>query len=592
MIDLTDVGLGREIDAALEFRRKHTQQTRQIEERFAGNWFSTQWTTEPTPENAIFSYVAYMLPALCYSNPQVKVKPRRVYSQKEIADSMSAAFDSWLLIKDLVGELQAVCRDMLMGWGVMMVGMEDAAVGERPQRLDAANAMHPFGQHISRHKFFLDPACKKAGDARIQGHQYLVDRAALQANPRFDSTLVAGLASVNPPDEALTDQEKVLKSPNIGDRDMVELVDVWIRDGNRICTLASTSDGNGRRLVRPVQPYQGPAEGPYTVFGCYSVADDPYPMGPLQPIMEQLEEVNAHIRATSDEAASFKNITLVEAAAGDVLAALKNGLPNGVYPVKGLANNVVQVATGQIHPQRLEHINLMRDRVDRTLGLGDNQRGQLADVTASESQIVQANVDIRKEYLKSQFGKGVREVLRKAGWYMFHSPLVVMTVQKQDPWGGAQQEGTFFGGVQPGQEAISWDDFEVVITPDSMSHTDDQVAQQRWLQLIQLIPSLVQMMMTMPMVNVRWVVDQYGETWNQNNLSEILFSTQMMQAFAQDPRMFGNGQPMQVPGMAGPGMPGAPAPGPGGGGAIPQQPAAAGTRRPPNKLPGTMVGAA
>lgn len=555
---LTPEGLAREVSLAERFMRKHLDKVKDLEQRFVGNWFSTDWSGDPTPENLVFGFLAHMLPELCYAKPACRIRPKRVYSHAEIADAVSAALATWFEEIDFLHELQDCVRDALTGWGVGMVGMEDRDHGDRQPRLDAAHAMRPFFQHLDRGKFFMDPRAKKPKDARFMGHRYKCDLDDLPMYEQFDPAAVDSLVASRDGDTgnsptAGESRDSTVKPPEVGDRNEVTLVDVWVRDNNTICTLAWSGDSPAPIFVRQPTPYDGPPDGPYVVFGFYSVFNDPYPMGPLQPVMEQIEELQAHVTAASDEASTFKNITLVDAANPDATNAVQNGKNGYVYPIKGLnANTIVSHVTGQVHPQRMEHIFALRDRVDRVCGLGDNQRGRITNATASESQIVQSNVDLRIEYLRGRIERGVWEILRKVVHYLFYSPLAVMPVERANAQVGGKDEGTYYGGQQPGQENIDWVDFYLEIIPASMNRADDQQLQQTWVECITMATQVAQGMASMPFINWRYMFDQWGETWNQKHLSDVIFNPAALTAFAQDPRLYGMGMPMPVPANAGP----------------------------------------
>lgn len=581
MLKLDADSLVREVNAARTFRHKHLLLARELEERYVGNWYSTDWNCEATPENAIFSFLAAMLPELIHTHPACKITPARVWSHKDIADFLQMGVESWFRENSqFTEELKDAVRDMVIAWGVVMIGMEDRAHGDRRPRLDAQHAMRPFVQHIPRHRYLMDPRAKKQGDTRWEGHEYDVDADDLATYDYFDPAAIEKLMGMagDPTDGERRDTGR--KAPEVGQRDQVRLVDLWIRDTNQIVTLAEAVGGDSAVpvLVRPPTDFQGAPGGPYVVFGFYSVPNDPYPMGPLQAAMENIEEVNAHARAASDEAAEFKNITLVDAAATDVLAVVADG-KSGVYPIKGLSGKApINLPIGQIHPQRLEHIGVLRDRLDRNLGLGDNQRGRITNSTASESQIVQANVDLRISYMRGRVELATHDVLRKVIDRMFYSPLVVMPVQKIDPATGQADEGTFYGGPQPGQEGVDWIDFYLDITPQSMSIADDQVLQQLWVQCFQLAAQAAQGMQAMPYINWRFIFNEWGETWNQKRLADVVFNPAAMAAFAQNPRMFGMGQPVPVPGDVSPEIPA-------NGLGLPALPPTAGTQRPPSGSP-------
>lgn len=116
----------------------------------------------------------------------------------------------------------------------------------------------------------------------------------------------------------------------------------------------------------------------------------------------------------------------------------------------------------------------------------------------------------------------------------------------------APKEGLFVGGIQPGQESIDWTGFTVDILPESMSQTDNQVLQAHAMQMIQVAPEIIQMKMTMPGLNVDYIINQLGEAWNIKNLSKMIFNEQGLQKqMAQQQMQAQQPQPGQPPGPGG-----------------------------------------
>lgn len=550
MLSLDPNDLIKEVTKAEEYRRKHTARTRSIVNRFLGNWYRTDYVSDPTPENTVFAYVAFMLPELWYANPSCRVTAKRVIQYKDVADAMEMALRTWLSETDFTDEGQDVVRDALMGYGVMQVGVEPRDfVGERRQ---ASDALKPFSARLSPEQLVMDPKCESPLGARFLGHSYWMDLDQLQADPQmWDPEEVAKLESTSV-DTELDKYERALRPGSTPDRHRVNLVDLWIPEQNKLVTLARM--GETTNIVLRSVDYWGPPEGPYEVYGFYRVPGDPYPMSPLQPIMEQLEELWAHQAQASDEARSFKRFLLVEAANIEGQKAVMNAQSGEVHTVKGLTNNFLEVEMGGSPTGRLEHIMTLRERADRTIGMSDAQRGRVQGKTATETDIVQGNVDTRTSYMRQRVQRHTERVLRRVAWYMFFDPAVVMPVTQTDPMSGTTSEGTFLGGPQPGQEDIDWVDFNLSIDPQSMQHSDDAQIQARASELIQLMQGLAPAIQQVPWVNWRYLINMFGESFNQKELSKILINQAAMQQFGQVDAAFGMGGPQQLPPGADPGF--------------------------------------
>jgi hypothetical protein len=588
MLDLDPDKLAEEITRAEEFRRKHTIKTASIAARLMGNWFRVDLASAPTPENTVFAYVAYMLPELWYANPDCRIKAKRPLQHGQIAEAMEMGVRGWLTETDFTDEGQQVIRDALIGYGFMQVGIEprdfpgDATqqtfktAAPQPQDLDDSayddgipdppqpsnppaplgqQALKPFAIRLPTDTLIMDPRCETPLKARYIGHSYWMDIDELRAKPDvYDPKGVDKLAE-SPRDTA--DENKMERAAYYGpsaDRHRVNLVDLYVPEHNKLVTLARNYQAINT-ILRSVD-YWGPPEGPYEVFGFYTVPGDPYPLSPLQPIMEQLEEMWTHQAQASEEAASYKRFVIVESANVEAQRAIEEVKSGGLAKVKGLTGQFLEVEMGGSPTGRLEHIAMLRDRADRTIGLSDAQRGRVQGKTATETDIVQGNVDTRTSFLRTRVQRHTTRVLRRVCWYMFYDPAVVMPVSSTDPMTGQVMEGTFLGGIQPGQEGIGWLDFNLDIEPNSMQHADDAMIQQRALELMQVAQQVGQGLVMMPQVNWRYIVNMFGESFNQKDLFALLFNPAAMQP--QMPMLPGGVNPELV--QQGLGMPGGPGP--------------------------------
>lgn len=561
MLDTADPDvMAEEVRRAEEFRRKHTARGREIARRYMGNWYRVDTITEPTPENVVAGYVTFMLPELSFLAPKVRVRARRPVTHRQIAEWMEMGLSSWLDQVDWTEEHQDAVRDMLLNFGVIMVGIEP-----RDSGFDAdgvayqSEALRPFAHRLPNDHYFVDPRGETVRGARFQGHVYWLDLETLQNNPdQYDPAGVAQLTSDDSDGQEQNSDgwnERAMSLGLSGPRKRVALCDIWVPETGELITLAKAGRDTTNILLRRI-PYQGPKTGPYEVLGAYRVPGDPYPMSPLQFVMEQFEELQLHVQATSEAAETYKRFVIVDAAQTD-LATVVQGAQNGaVCTVRGFsAGQMQEVEMGGPNPQQMQYVVSIRDRFDRVLGMGDAQRGRAANTTAREAMIVQSNVDGRTEYLKARVNDSGKRVLAKVGWYLFDNPLVVMPVSTVDPMTGQAWEGLFLGGTQPGQENLDWDgDFILEIEADSMGRPDSAQDIANAQLLFQIGPQAVQLMTEMPGLNVRWMLQELGDAMGYRNLPDLLINQQMLTMLGQlAAQQAAWGGQQQQPGM--PGLP-------------------------------------
>lgn len=559
MLSLDPNTLAEEVRHAEEFRRKHTLRSRAIVQRFIGNWYRVDHIISATPENSVFAYVAFMLPNLWFNDASCRVQARRPQTHGAIAEAIESAIRCWQDETPFTEEGQAVIRDAMMGFGAFQVGIEPRDFpGDRMQEHGPgqqelvtpamglpSSANRPFAVRLSPEQLIIDPLCESPDHARFIGHAYSKDLQQVQDEAlqgMWDADAVAKLTSV-PRDVDETRLEKALLPGQTADRTRVSLVDLWIPERAMILTLARHNDATN--FVLRATSYWGPPEGPYEIYGFYPVPGDPYPLSPLQPIMEQLEEMWSHQRQASSDAELYKRFIIVEESNVGLRTAIADAKSGGVYGVRGLTD-YREIEMGGTPEGRLAHIEALRERADRTIGNSDAQRGLLQGKTATENTIVQGNVDTRTSFLRQRVTRSTEKVLRRVAWYFFFDDTIVMPVTVTDPFSGQVREGTFLGGIQPGQEGVQWVDFNLSIEPTSMAHTDDTQMQQRGQLMLQLAQEVGTMLVQMPYANWRLVTNTIGKGIGMPDLFDTLFSQPAIQQFMQIPAMFGYADPGSV----------------------------------------------
>jgi len=558
--------MSQEVQRAEEFRKKHTARTREIIDRYKGNWYREDYQGEATPENLVANYVTFMLPELSFTIPPITVKAMRPVSHKAIADFMTMGMRSWLGgNRSWVLDHRDVVRDLLMGFGCMKVGMEPRdSYNEVGQAYSDGGRLTPFACRVPPDHLILDPRCEAPQYARFLGDSYWRDLDSILENqerwnpdePDAMEKLESWAESDGTSQDAMSSRERAVKFGPSGPRKRVMLVDLWVPETGELLTLAKSDSQTTSDVVLRREQYEGPKSGPYQVFGCYSVPGDPYPIGPLQFAMEQFEEMQSQINSVSEASANYKRFVIVDAAAVDAQNAVATAKNGSVVAIRGASGaGINQVEMGGAHSEQLTYVAALRERFDRVMGVSDAQRGVAAGKTATEAGIVEKNVDARTDWIRQCVVLGTNGVLEKVGWYLFYNPTVVLEVSHTDDVTGQTTEGLFLGGPQPGQDA-DWMSFNLDISSDALSRPDQAGDLAKAMQLFTLAPQAMQLLTQMPMLNVRWLLNQIGEAMDIENLADLLINQQVllqMGQTAQQQAMFGGmGQPGQLPGNLNP----------------------------------------
>lgn len=541
MLDISPSNMRTEIETAIKLRRRHTNLTNELIQRYAGQHYREDWTPEmPSHENHEFELVVNTIPAVIARNPKVKITSRRPVSQRELAEGMTHGMNRWIKDVHLKDKLIPIVHDSLFNFGVAITLLETAP-GYDGQDMPP---LRPALKHLRPTRFFMDPQCDGPMTARYKGHLIIRDREDLlkaktpDGRPKYNREAIEALTAPDSHNEML-DDPMFRDMELLVDRGQVVYAEVFVPEHGAILTIGFGGGADKKQkavyLRKPRRIYGDP-RGPYTMFGYYIVPGQVYPLPPLAVTAAAVEEVNAHAEQVSRQADTARNLVLVNANNPAMVDAVKNFEDGTVAAVPGFnPQDYAQISLGGPLPTQIDYIQYLRERIDRRSGLTDIQRGNVTgEATATEAKLAAAASSGRVRWMQERVREGVCEVLEKAAWLMFNSDSVVFPLKIEDTerllFTGLDQaaiganpfrlepstvkEGVFYGGVQPGQEDANFADLELEIEPYSMEEVNEVVLQKRMQDAFTLITNAAPMIMQIPFVNWPALLDDYFQVLN------------------------------------------------------------------------------
>jgi hypothetical protein len=432
---------------------------------------------------------------------------------------------------------------MLFTYGVALTVSEP-----RPEvrKTDGKEPYLPRVYRISPERFFMDPAATNIEDARFMGHCYAIDKndliARAEQDKSYDLDAILSIPSGTDLDEVRDDNGR-----DIEDRKELAVYEVWVPEADQslaeeideivgpgmvngtIYTFvkgrskASKYDGYIRRPI----PYFGPRQGPYTVFGVYTVPDDPYPLSPLMAIQSQVEDLNAHLTSVRSSAAAYKRLVMVDARNAKLAQDIKDRPHDYIVLSESLdKDKVVNLEVGGITQQQVQYSQIAQDRLDRVSGIHDAMRGNISgSATATEVAVAESSATMRMAHLKRQFQESVDDLARSVLWYMWHDDRVAFPLGREGAESLLEADPKFTGGVRmPG-----WEDLEVAVDAYSMERVSEALVQKRAMELLQITTSVAQGMMSMPFIKWREILSVVGDALNMPHLADMIDQNAMMQ---------------------------------------------------------------
>ena len=547
MLKLDLHSMMREVEAAEDFRDQHLSEWRRLIERFHGPAYRAIDTHEDDPENFVHEYVALLLPRIVHDSPKVRVKSARPVSQSMTAGLLQVGVNRWCKMTKVRNTLERIATDMLLGYGVGMV-VNEPRKGYR--EIDGAEPFLPRLYRISPDRFFIDPAATNIEDTRYMGHCCVIDRDDLLAQAEredgWDEEVINRVADNSGVDEVregysgkreIPDRKEMVVYevfvPEVRDEDIEEIdgaLGAQVFSGT-IYTMIKGQSADGKKsdagFARKPRPYYGPRTGPYTVFGVYTVPDDPYPLSPILALVPQMDDVNHHLRSMRYSASAYKRLIAVDSRNAKLAQDIRDKddlyvvLADGIDPTQ-----VVPIEIGGITPQQVQYSAMAQDRLDRVSGIHDAMRGNITgQPTATEVSVAESASGMRMAHLKRQFQECVNEVMRNVAWFMFHDRKVVFPLGDDGVAVMGEPEPIFSASAMVGV----FDDLDIDIEAMSMERVSDMVLQKRSLEMLQLIGTLSQQVMVSP--HVRWneVMSMVGDAMNIPNLADLIDQQKVMQ---------------------------------------------------------------
>lgn len=511
-----EISLYEEIRAAEEERDDHLRHFESMVMRSHGRAYRnpTSLSNSRTLENHYHEYVSLMLPRLVLDNPRVRVTSRdksAMASMGDISDTeaLSHSLNRWVQDCQFDKTLTDYATDGFYAWGCAYV-YQERYPGRVPEQAreglaDDEDVMRPKVITLDPTNVFWDPFAQKRDAIRYYGHCYTRDREDLLEEASRDPDLGWRPEAIRAASEAVYDNENL----STVSRDEIRVYEVWVpeqvaddevseADGfnGTLYTLAAQSDEEGTAcgvFLRDPQPWFGPKEGPYVIWGVYPVPNDTYWLSPLMAVEDQVTSLNDFTNAFVDGARKAKKGVAVNAVEPEVADAIKNFEDQGVFTMQtgnlSMREAVVPLEVGGPHSELMLYMNAERQRLERVSGITDVQRGQVGSGgTATEVSIADSASTIRVEFVRKQFYRGVREILRRVAWYMREDPRSRYPVTREVAEMLGQEPGTVW--YAPPTDDVPFEAYEFEIDAFSMNRANEGLYQRRVLEFMQMYVQL------------------------------------------------------------------------------------------------------
>lgn len=484
-------------------------------------------------ENHFFEWVSLVLPQTLFQNPKLTVSSKRSRVAKWDAVAMESGLNRWVRDTDYKRHLERVGVDWCFVFGVSMVTVEKYGDFEDPKH-------RPRMIHLDPEQFGMDCLARAPETSRFMFHKCVDDKEALKrraaSEKGWDQKAVEALATMQ--DLQGVGRPKVEGAPN---RNEVTYWEVWVPELNedddeeyhgKILTVGVTDSGTKSAFLREARPYYGPAWGPYTVWGAYTVPRSAWPMGPLQAHEGHVRELNLHAQANSLSAARRKTIFVYDETDKEAAAKILKAEDGAGVGIVGLQKDskMETFQTPGVTEDALLYEQYKRGSLERISGLNDRAKGETAGgATATADAIAARGATARMGWLEQKLYEAAKRELRTVAWYYWHDDQIEdeLTPEALAQLGLPPDAPVAFKGGNEGP----FDDLELEIEPYSMQRTDEAGMQARAMQMFQLLTGIAPIIPQTPWIDWETLFDKFGKVMNWPELAEIV-DTQMAAAVA------------------------------------------------------------
>jgi len=384
------------------------------------------------PMNQMYLAVATLVPLLVNQNPKNWVRTRS-------GELRPFCTDFELALNHLDKEIDFAAT-LLEGVVASMFGPAIFRTGLCPtgNEYPVGGYMHDPGQvfcdYISLADYVVDPDAKKREQAMFEGHYYELPTDFVRRSGMFEN--VGSLDMGGTPKQMGTQDTRELSGKVSQERvvDMTTLIDLWIPPSNPwggqvgvIITLEGSSYNN--TPVRVVE-WDGPEEGPFDILGYHPVPDNIIDLPPSY-VWQALDDLlNAMARKTKRQADRQKTVVTYDGAAEEDAKSVQNAFDGEMVKVHNV-DRLREINLGGVNENSYAYQQGLRQDFSRLAGNLDQLGGIGSDAaTATEFAGIQANADVRINYMAGRVENLVRSIQRKKAWFLWNDPMMDQELAK------------------------------------------------------------------------------------------------------------------------------------------------------------------
>lgn len=561
-IDLKPAALMEQIKSAENFRDESLRCFDDMVSAYHGSAYHGG-RADDSVGNHYFEFLSLKVPRVAFNNPRVRVDSSKTGERGMRARATQHALNRWNKDTNFKRLAEKLAVDYFFAWGATVTTLRPRPGFDEPED----PIYWPQVLRLDQKLFGFDSQARSFEEARFVFHVNVMDHEDLMDLARADAE-----APENEREGWNIEAVKKMHSSGVADlvpnhgatgtREKVAWYEVWIpglcvdpkntpERGYHGIVVSLAMDAGAQEYDYICEPrdFYGPRWGPYTLYGCYTVPNKPWPLSALTATKAAADELRLHAGTVSAAAANYKRVILMKESQRGLANKIKSGKHDYVYTIKGFdKDSIVPVEIGGPTEEMLLVEQRAQANLDRKTGVLESQRGEVSgDATATENAIANVASMTRDDWQAHKFWAACERNLATVAWYLRVEDRVVMELEPeaQKDFGGTAPPLYHGGKVtaenwpglrrrlvkldprlnrslppdnQPPLDdpdlSKSMDDDEISIEIGSMARKDEKQRQVEALDRLSVFTQVGQMMLTMPNANWAAVLEDIAKSWN------------------------------------------------------------------------------
>lgn len=442
--------------------------------------------------NYPYLFESTFLPELVARQPDIRVKPRREYTDAVRAEYHNLAINQILTQQKFLDELQLCVLDsfysfMFMKSGMFAVGEDDVTAGGADPGGFYADSMWlspwmAFLERVSPFSALWDDSATDYKRCAYVGHEFWRDTESVRDDDRYDPAVRAEVRTDGRELRGPLDEDKVSGQDEDNIPGAQKLIELYVRPTRKLYTLLEVGKNEFRVLRK--DSFFGPEAGPYIMRGYKPVQDMVCPLAPAAAWWDSYIEYEKNEQKKNEQAQAEKRVATAEE--GDAEAAKRFKAAKSEDLVIGV-KGIKEVQTGGVTAERMAYTQDRRGWLEELSAVASTRRDNIGgDTTATVGSIANTAAAKRVDFMRGVIVEFAREAAGHIGWYVHNSPKVKVQVTVQDPM-GQMAEIEVQGGPEIDNDVMSpsfgmplpdqptWDDFALEIDPRSLYMDNEQI---------------------------------------------------------------------------------------------------------------------